>query len=105
MDNENLLGKRIRELRENANLTQFQLAEKVNVDGKYISRIELGRNLPNYKLLHRFSEVFGIEMKDLFDFEHHKDVEKIKEEIPQMLESFNEDEIRKVYRYLKNMKW
>lgn len=38
-----LLGKRIREYRLKHGLTQFQLAEKLGIDDKHLSRIELGK--------------------------------------------------------------
>jgi len=42
-----LLGARIKELRKQADLSQDQLAEKVGIDGKYLSRIEVGKRYPS----------------------------------------------------------
>ena len=46
-----LLGARIREVRKGAKLSQEQLAEKVDVDPRYISRIELGKCFPSLETL------------------------------------------------------
>jgi len=41
--NKELLGARIRELRKGLKMSQEQLSELVDVDPRYISRIELGK--------------------------------------------------------------
>ena len=46
MEIKTLLGKRIREYRQKYGMTQFQLAEKLGIDDKHLSRIELGKNMP-----------------------------------------------------------
>ena len=41
-------GKRLQEIRKMRKLTQLMLAEKVEVDAKYISRIESGISSPSF---------------------------------------------------------
>jgi DNA-binding XRE family transcriptional regulator len=48
-----LLGQRIKEIRKSKNLTQPALAELVNVDSKYISRIETGNSYPSLDTLEK----------------------------------------------------
>jgi len=54
--------------RKKNRLTQLQLAELVDVDRSHISAIELGNVGVSMDLIFRFSEVFNITPKELFDF-------------------------------------
>ena len=42
-----LLGKRIKELRKKLNISQQELAEKINVDARNLSNIECGISFPS----------------------------------------------------------
>ena len=50
------IGKFIAECRKKNNLTQMQLAEKLNITDRAISNWENGRRLPDYSLLKALSE-------------------------------------------------
>lgn len=52
--------KRLYELRENANLKQTELAEKVGLKSSAISKYEKGLTHPNMDTLIRFAELFGV---------------------------------------------
>ncbi len=66
----NITGRKIRELREASEMSQEELAAKIQLLGhsinqKAISRIETGdRVVPDYELLH-FSEVFQVSVDEL----------------------------------------
>jgi transcriptional regulator with XRE-family HTH domain len=64
-----LLGKRVKYLRRLRNLTQSQLAEKVDLSTNYISQIETGVATPTLKTLSMLAKVLGVQIKDLFDFD------------------------------------
>jgi len=61
-------GKRLKDLRKQAGLTQEQLAEKVNITVESISNIERGIYSPKFSNLEKISEILEVEVKDLFDF-------------------------------------
>ena len=61
------LGKRIKQLRLKAELTQEQLAEQLSVSAQAISKWENAAAMPDIALLPRLSEVFGVSIDDLFD--------------------------------------
>jgi len=42
-----LLGSRIKEIRKLRRLSQEELSEKINIDPKHLSRIEVGRGFPS----------------------------------------------------------
>ena len=70
--NANASGRKIKELREAAGLSQEQLAAKIQLSGlnlnqKAISRIETGdRVVPDFELIF-FSEVFGVPVGNLLE--------------------------------------
>lgn len=71
-----LLGQRIKMLRKQKHLTQEQLAEKVGVDARHISRLETGAHYPSMETLERVAEVLERPMVDLFAFPKDKDTEE-----------------------------
>lgn len=63
------IGKLITKLRKEKNMTQEQLAEKLSVSNKSISRWETGRNMPDMALLIPLSEALGITTTELLNGE------------------------------------
>jgi len=49
------------------NLTQFQLAEKIDVHEKYIGRIESGKQNITIKTLIKLADALGVDMKKFFE--------------------------------------
>lgn len=54
------LGRRLRYLRAQTGLTQFELGRKASMDRAYISRLERGRILPRYAALVRLASSLGV---------------------------------------------
>ena len=61
------LGKKIRQLRFKAELTQEQLAEKLGIGAQAVSKWENAAAMPDITLLPRLAEIFGVTIDDLFD--------------------------------------
>ena len=59
-------GAVIRRLREDKNMTQEELAEKLLVSDKAVSKWETGRGLPDVSLLQPLAEALGISVIELF---------------------------------------
>ena len=51
--------------REQARLTQEELAERADVSARFISFLETGRRQPSLSALHALSKGLGIQMHDL----------------------------------------
>lgn len=64
--NQEKVGKFIFELRKSVGLTQEQLAEKLGVTDKSISRWENGKTLPDYSLLNDLCNILNISINELF---------------------------------------
>ena len=63
--NQYVTGAVIKELREKANYTQAQLAAKLNVSDKTISKWETAKGYPDISLLESIAKVFGISVTEL----------------------------------------
>ena len=59
-------GAVIKKLREDKKMTQEELAEKICVSGKAVSKWETGRGLPDVSLLEPLAEALGISVIELF---------------------------------------
>ena len=59
------LGKLLRSKRESLGLTQFELAEKSNVDRNYIGMLERGERNPSYLSLQKIAKGLGIPVNQL----------------------------------------
>ena len=61
------LGKKIRQLRFKAGLTQEQLAEKLGIGAQSVSKWENAVAMPDITALPLLAEIFGVSIDDLFD--------------------------------------
>ena len=79
------LNERIKFLRQNSNLTQSQLANRIGVSKSLISAYELGNRLPSYDNLIKIAAYFkvstdyllGIDNKNYLDLSGLNDAQKI----------------------------
>ena len=63
-------GTTIKQLREKRNLTQADLAEKLQVSSKTVSKWETGKGLPDISLLQPLAQALGISLIELMSGEH-----------------------------------
>lgn len=63
-------GAMIRRLRENKNMTQQQLAEKLNVTDKAVSKWETNHGYPDINLIEPLAEALGVSIIELFSGEN-----------------------------------
>lgn len=62
-------GRLIRGLRRERGLTQLQLAERLNISDKAVSKWERGRGCPDVSLLSELSGILGVELEGLLSGE------------------------------------
>ncbi len=79
-------GKRLQEIRKTRKLTQLMLAEKVEVDAKYISRIESGISSPSFEMITKFALALEVQPELLFKFPESENKEELIKGISQKLE-------------------
>ena len=99
-----LLGKRIKELRDELVLSQDQLAERVNVDRRNIGNIERGIVFPSL-FLSELPNALKVSLPELFDFEHiDLTDENMKKYIVENLEYLPSHDITTIFRLIKSMR-
>lgn len=63
-----IIGKKIRTLRKNKNMTQERLAEVLSVSSQAVSKWENGISMPDIELLPIIARYFGITMDEFFNY-------------------------------------
>lgn len=101
MDNKKLLGKRIKELRKEAGLTQEKLAELIDIETTSLSGIESGRHFPSLPTIEKIANKLNVELKALFDFNHLKSIDKMKEEIVENIDKISDEKIKFIYKFIE----
>lgn len=64
-----ILKNKIKELRMKFNLTQEDLAKKLDVSRQTIISLEKGRYNPSILLAHKIAKVFNLKIEDVFIFD------------------------------------
>ena len=67
------IGNFLRELRKEKNLTQEQVADRLGVSGRTISRWETGAYMPDISLIVDIAEMYDVDVRDIIDGER-KDI-------------------------------
>ena len=78
MQEAQLFGRRLRELRQSRELTQEALAEAADLSGNYISDLELGLKVPSLTIIVRISQALDIAAVDLLTAFTREAVKKMK---------------------------
>ena len=94
------LGLKIKEIRKSKNYTQEFVAESIGIETKSLSNIERGIFYPTSDNLEKISNVLEVSPQELFNFEHFKSDEELKEEITQIIEA-NPKKIKEIYKLIK----
>jgi len=96
-----LLGARIKELRKLRQITQEQLAEKVDLATRYISLIEVGRSSPSLETIENIARALQVEIRDLFEFVHLQPGEITSETLEELLKEMDEKTAKTVFKMVR----
>ncbi|MBO6087479.1 helix-turn-helix transcriptional regulator [bacterium] len=91
-DDKKYIAKKIKEYRLQNGLTQEELAEKIDIGTKQISRIEVGDFYPSLNTFLKIVEVLNINLND-FIAPNPKDDNKTRLKLINMIYNANNDEI------------
>lgn len=94
------LGKKIRQLRFRAGLTQEQLAERLNLSPQSVSKWETGAAMPDITALPLLAEIFGVSIDDLFDLTAEQRLNRIENRMD-VEEELPPDVFREFEEFLK----
>lgn len=98
-----LLGMRIKEIRQSRKISQDKLSEKLDIDPKYLSRIEVGKATPSLDLLVKTACLLGVELKELFEFTHLEKAGE-KNQIEALLKGLSEEQRKLIIKLIKAVK-
>lgn len=82
-------GKKLKEYRKLAGLTQEQFVEKLNIAVPTLSGFETGKTFPSYPVLCKIIDVLGVTPDTLFTYGMFSDELKDKEQHKLLLKLFN----------------
>jgi len=74
------IGKFIQQLRKEKQITQEQLAEKLFLNSRSISKWERGENLPDIENIKKLSEIFEVSQEEIMNGERKKSKKEIRKE-------------------------
>lgn len=86
-------GQKLKELRLQRGMTQFELAESVDMHEKHISRIESGIYFPTFDNLLKIMEVLNLEWKD-FDLKTLPENNSLKNKAFKIIQRAGEKELK-----------
>ena len=103
MDLKEMIGSRIREIRNKKGITQDQLAERVGISSKYLSSIERGKENPTLSTILKLAQSLDVMPAEFFTHLEIEDPAKRKSMIIEMLNDVDADQLKLVYRLLTVM--
>jgi len=77
-DVRHLVGERVQFLRKQKGLSQEELASRIGIDTKSLSRLERGQHYPSLETLERIRAELHVELKDFFDFDGKPSAEEMR---------------------------
>ena len=96
-------GKFLQLLRKETGFTQEELAEKLNVSRRTVSRWETGTNMPDLDILMELSDLYEVDLREILSGERNSERmnEELKETVLQVADYSNEEKTR----LLRRMHW
>ena len=97
------IGKFLQTLRKENGLTQEQLAERMGVSRRTVSRWETGSNMPDMDILMELSDLYTVDLREILNGERKSEHmnEELKETVLQVADYSNEEKAR----LLRRMHW
>ncbi|MBR3142057.1 MAG: helix-turn-helix transcriptional regulator [Clostridiales bacterium] len=98
------IGNFLRELRKEKNLTQEQVADKLGVSGRTISRWETGAYMPDISLIVDIAEMYDVDVRDIIDGER-KDINMNSEvkEVAVKMADYSAMQTESIKKWIKTM--
>ena len=98
------IGGFLKDLRKEKGITQEQLAEKLGVSGRTISRWETGNNMPDISLLVEIAEYFDVSIPEIIKGERKsEDMEAETKEVAETMSDYAKAEKEQLLKSIRNM--
>ena len=100
MDTKQMLGARIKNIRNKKGLTQEQLSEKMEINPKYLSSIERGNENPTLNTLIKLSESLEVDSGEIFSHLQLEDPGERKFMITSLLDQADDEQLKLIFKVL-----
>lgn len=101
-------GTNLKKIRQDSNLTQEELAKKINTSRSNIANYENDKNMPSIDILEKLSKVFNCSIDYLLGKSDIRNYDKDKQEFRfayhKEIEGLTDEEIADALRFYKEMK-
>lgn len=97
------LGLRIKDLRKKKKLTQDELSELSEMNGKHLGEVERGIINISIQNLDKIAESLGVPLLTLLEIEHHKSKEELAQDIAKMVEEASHDQTQLIHRIVTDI--
>jgi transcriptional regulator with XRE-family HTH domain len=101
MDERQRLGQRVKQLRRLRGATQEQLAERMDVNPKYLSSIERGLENPTLDLLIRLARGLQVELHELFQWGPDGAPDQLRQRVTRLVAEIPAGELHRLVRVLE----
>ena len=95
-DTKQAVGAQIQSLRKHRNVSQEELAARVGIDAKSLSRIERGMHYPSLDTLEKIQVELDVEMKDFLDFTGIESVQEMRNFLIKVANKSDETTLKEV---------
>jgi transcriptional regulator with XRE-family HTH domain len=97
-----LLGKHLQKLRRDRDISQEELAARIGIDPKSLSRLERGAHYPSLETLDRIRLELGLGWRDIFAFDKRQSIEELRAELASWLQGATHRELARVASTIKS---
>lgn len=97
------IGRFLKDLRKEKNLTQEQLAERFQISRRTVSRWETGSNLPDLDILIEMADYYDVDLRELLDGERKS--EKMNKELEETVLKVADYSNEEKQKLTKHMHW
>lgn len=98
MDIKKLIGARIGEIRNKKEITQEELSCKIDINPKYLSSIERGKENPTLNTLIRIAESLEVDLGEIFNSLQIEDPAKRKSLLISLLDEADSEQLKLVFK-------
>ena len=103
MNNKELIGKRIKELRKQKGMTQEVLAESLKIEPRQLSKLETGKHYPSFETILRILKTFDITFEEFIMVEHLQNDDVLKDNLIITIKNLNSSELKNAYKLLQTI--
>ena len=100
MNTKQMIGARVKEIRNKKGLTQEKLSERMEINPKYLSSIERGNENPTLNTLIKLSESLEVDLGEIFSLIQIEDPGERKSMITSLLDQADNEQLKLAFKVL-----